>query len=228
MVANRAGSSVRVGAEVWLKEPFKNLGPSWAILLGALVIAIGIVIVYAERDKKLPIKPAFFGLIVAESAVYAVVVALIVSRLVGALLNPAMMALTPQSSGAVYKHRAVNWCRTLRRTALPRVACRRTLLVVSTRCRKGGCCVRPGSRTGCASIQLGALHRPTWGRIYSGFVSVPFSVRAGAKRDLPVPRIWRGCVDARVVRRFRRHTSVRLVTASVRNSSARFPMASST
>lgn len=102
VVSNRAGSSVRVGAEVWLKEPFRNLGPSWAVLVGGLVIAIGIAIMYAERDKKLPLKPSFFGLIVAESAVYAVVVALIVSQLVGAILNPTMIALIaqpPQSSG---------------------------------------------------------------------------------------------------------------------------------
>lgn len=99
VVSNRAGSSVRVGAEVWLKEPFRNLGSSWALLLGGVVIATGVAIMYAERNKKLPLKPSFFGLIVAESAVYAVVVAVVVSQLVGAILNPAMMALAPQSSG---------------------------------------------------------------------------------------------------------------------------------
>lgn len=100
LVADRAtGAGVRVGAEVWLKQLFRQLSPSWVLILGVVVILVGVAIIAAERDKKLPLKADYFGSMILESAVYAVVVAVIVSRLVALVFRPTLLAGSDLSFG---------------------------------------------------------------------------------------------------------------------------------
>lgn len=82
---------VRVGADVWIKRLLATLGASGGLALGAVVLLAGGAILYAERGKGIPLRPRYFGWIVAESAVYAVLVALVVSNVV-ALLFAALPA----------------------------------------------------------------------------------------------------------------------------------------
>lgn len=74
---------VRVGAEVWLKQLLAIIGGTGIYVMGALVLIVGVAILYAERKKHIPLRPRYFAWIVGESAVYGVVVAFIVSYAVG-------------------------------------------------------------------------------------------------------------------------------------------------
>jgi membrane protease YdiL (CAAX protease family) len=76
---------IRVGAEVWLKQLLALIGGAGFLVMGVLVLVVGVGIVWYERRKNIPLKPRYFGWIIAESAVYGVVVAFIVSFMVGAV-----------------------------------------------------------------------------------------------------------------------------------------------
>src|SRR5690606_5518109 len=76
---------VRVGAEIWSKQILTLLGVRGTTALGVFVVIVGLAIVYFERKKHIPLRPRYFGWIVAESAVYALVVAFLVSTVVGIL-----------------------------------------------------------------------------------------------------------------------------------------------
>ena len=98
--ANRdAVAQVRVGAEVWLKELIAVVGAPSLAAFGFVVIAVGAGIFWYERRKRIPIRSRYFVWMVLESAVYAVLVAIIVSGLVGAILTIA--PLVPIGAEAV-------------------------------------------------------------------------------------------------------------------------------
>lgn len=80
-------TQVRVGAEVWLKQLFVLVGSAGLAVFGAGVIVVGLLIFWRERKQSIPLRPRYFLWIVLESAVYAVLVAIIVSGLVGAILT---------------------------------------------------------------------------------------------------------------------------------------------
>ena len=96
LVANtgRTGQ-IRVSSEVWLKRWMSYIdGPAELILGGALLL-VGIGIVLYERKKKIPIRPTYFAGIVAESCLYAVFVAMLVSQVVWSIF-----AFAPTAIGA--------------------------------------------------------------------------------------------------------------------------------
>lgn len=84
-----AAAPVRVGAEVWLKSLMAVIGAAGHLALGGIVLAIGIAVFVRERGRSIPLRAAYFGGLVLESAVYAVVVAALVSRVVGILFAAA-------------------------------------------------------------------------------------------------------------------------------------------
>lgn len=84
LVANQGRiGQIRVGAEVWLKQFLALIGGTGFIWIGILVIIVGAGILWYERGKHIPIRARYFGWIIAESAVYGVLVALMVSMTVG-------------------------------------------------------------------------------------------------------------------------------------------------
>lgn len=88
--ANRdAVAQVRVGAEVWLKQLIAVVGAPSLAAFGAALVAVGIGIAWAERHKRISLHPRYFIWMILESAVYAVLVAIIISGLVGAILTVA-------------------------------------------------------------------------------------------------------------------------------------------
>ena len=95
MLFSSAGQvvQVRVGAEIWSKQILTLLGVRGTTALGVFVVIVGLAIVYFERKKHIPIRAKYFGWIVAESAVYALVVAFLVSTVVGILF-----AIAPSGS----------------------------------------------------------------------------------------------------------------------------------
>ena len=85
-VNHGSAAGVRVGADVWMKSLLLAIGAPGMLAVGVAVIAVGVAVFYTERQKPIPLRPSFFGGIVAESMIYAVGVAFLVSITVSLLL----------------------------------------------------------------------------------------------------------------------------------------------
>lgn len=90
-------TQVRVGAEVWIKNLLMLVGGTGGVVLGIAILVVGAIIFWYERNRSIPIRGRYFLGILAESAVYAVVVAIIVSGFVGVLF--ALQTTAPAPSG---------------------------------------------------------------------------------------------------------------------------------
>ena len=90
---------IRISSESLLKRIFYSLGITEELILLAIVIAIGIAIVIYERKKKIEFRMRYPVMMIVESAVYAVVLAFMVSGLTQLILSPliASQALESQS-----------------------------------------------------------------------------------------------------------------------------------
>jgi hypothetical protein len=84
-----AETPVRIGAELWLKSLLSTVGAAGHLAVGAVVLGIGIAVFVAERSRSIPLRMGYFCGLVAESALYAVLVAALVSRVVGLLFAAA-------------------------------------------------------------------------------------------------------------------------------------------
>ena len=93
-------AQVRVGADVWIKQALAAIGGTGMFSIGIVVLAIGLLVFLAERKKKLPVYPEYFVGIVAESFLYAVVVAIIVSNVVGFIFSAALTETTGLAGAA--------------------------------------------------------------------------------------------------------------------------------
>ncbi len=80
---------VHISAEVWMKRLLPALGTTGWHVLAAVVLLAGVGIFYLDRRKKLPIRPRYFGWMVAESALYALFLALLISSVVGMIFAAA-------------------------------------------------------------------------------------------------------------------------------------------
>ena len=78
---------VRVGADVWLRGLLGLLGGTGWMALGLAVFAVGAAVFWGERDRRPPLRARYFGLIVAESLLYAVLLAFAVGGVVGLLFG---------------------------------------------------------------------------------------------------------------------------------------------
>ena len=83
---------VRISAEVWMKRVLPTLGTTGTHVLALVVLLIGIGIYFYERKKHIPIRPRYMGWIIGESAIYAVVLAFLVSMVVGMIFAAAPTA----------------------------------------------------------------------------------------------------------------------------------------
>ena len=90
LLANRGqAAQVRISAEIWLKRLIPSFGLSAMHVLAAVVLVIGVVIFLRERKKAIPLRPRYIGWMLAESTVYAVVLAFLVAGVVGMLFAAA-------------------------------------------------------------------------------------------------------------------------------------------
>ncbi len=87
LLANTGPGQIRVGADVWLKSLLATLGGTGMAALAAAVMGIGAVVWWRERERRPPIVARYFAWIVAESLVYAVVLAFLVGGVVGAIFG---------------------------------------------------------------------------------------------------------------------------------------------
>lgn len=86
-------AEVRVGADVWIKGLMSLLG-DWGMLgLSVAILMIGGWIFFRDRKQSIPLKPRWFGFLILESLLYAIVLALLVSTTVGAVFNGAGVAV---------------------------------------------------------------------------------------------------------------------------------------
>ena len=85
----RALAQVRVGAEVWLKQLLALIGSTGLLAFGAAVLIVGVGIFWIERKQRIPLRGRYFVWMILESAVYGVLVAIMVSGIVGAILTAA-------------------------------------------------------------------------------------------------------------------------------------------
>ncbi len=88
-------AQVRVGAEVWLKQWLALAGLAGMHVLAAVVLGVGLVVLWWDRRRRPPLRLGYFAGIVAESAVYAVGLAVLVSGVVGALFAMALVGAPP-------------------------------------------------------------------------------------------------------------------------------------
>ena len=88
-------SQIRVGADIWIKQILAMVGATGMISLGVAVLVIGISVFVVERKKKIPIKPTYLGWMIGESALYAVVLAFLISSIVGLIFSSALSIYVP-------------------------------------------------------------------------------------------------------------------------------------
>ena len=94
---------VRVGAGVWIKDLLTMTGASGGIVLALLVVGGGLAAYLLDRHRSIPLRSRYFVGLVGESAVYAVVVAILVSSAVGLLF-----AAVPPPEGALWTQLALS------------------------------------------------------------------------------------------------------------------------
>ena len=100
VVVNRGSAyEVHVGAEVWIKRLLLSLGVTGMASVGLIVLVAGGLVFLYERKKKLPLRPVYFGWMIAESAVYAVVAAVAVSSIVGLIFSAAPVRIGLAAAG---------------------------------------------------------------------------------------------------------------------------------
>jgi membrane protease YdiL (CAAX protease family) len=90
---------VRVGAEVWIKQLVAMVGGTGFPVLAILVVGVGIAVLFAERKRRPPIVPKYFLWMVGEGLAYAVLLAVLVGSVVGALFAFAPQGTLDQHSG---------------------------------------------------------------------------------------------------------------------------------
>lgn len=78
---------IRVGADVWIKNVMATVGQPGLLGTVVLLFVIGVYVAFRERRQKIPIRASWFGFLVLESMLYAVVLAFLVSTVVGAVFS---------------------------------------------------------------------------------------------------------------------------------------------
>lgn len=82
-----ASQAVRISVDVWIKNLFSWLNPHVMSVTLLVVVTAGILIAYRERSRIPHLRLKYFGLMLLESAVYAFTLALLISMVVGTLLQ---------------------------------------------------------------------------------------------------------------------------------------------
>jgi membrane protease YdiL (CAAX protease family) len=85
LLSSGFGSRVRISAEVLIRQFLALIGIDSTLWLAVLVLVIGGVIVGVERRQGIVIRPRYFAGMFLESLVYAIVVGMAVSAIIGAI-----------------------------------------------------------------------------------------------------------------------------------------------
>jgi hypothetical protein len=85
--APEGGYTVRLSTDIWFKNIFLYLGLDTFLFTFVVAAVLGVVVFIAERNKPVTFRARFFGYMIAESTLYALVLAMIISGFVGFLFN---------------------------------------------------------------------------------------------------------------------------------------------
>mgnify|MGYP006272430869 FL=1 len=92
----RTLAEVRISAEIWMKDVLALIGATDPLMMAVVVAVIGVGVFAWDRSRTIPLRANYFAGIIAESTLYAVVVAFLASGLVGMIFNAA-----PQPAGSL-------------------------------------------------------------------------------------------------------------------------------
>lgn len=81
------GIPVRLGAEIWIKQLMFYFTGNTLLFTVILVLVLGVYIFYKERKRDIDWNPGYFMMMIAESVVWALILALIISNFVGYLFQ---------------------------------------------------------------------------------------------------------------------------------------------
>jgi hypothetical protein len=87
LLSDGAAMQVRIGADIMVKRLLALAGIDGTLWLSVVLLAIGAAIIWYERRQKIPIRPGYFGLMFGESAVYGVVIGMLVASFVSRLFS---------------------------------------------------------------------------------------------------------------------------------------------
>ncbi len=87
--------NIALGADVWIKTLLYQLGVGGMMLFGLVVLLIGGMIYLYERPLKIPVRTRYFPMMIIESLVYGVLLAFLISNLVGAIFHSGLMIKVP-------------------------------------------------------------------------------------------------------------------------------------
>ncbi len=83
----QADAIVRISVDVWFKTFFQLLGTNALSATFLVAAVIGAFITYKRRDELSSIKKKYFGYMLIESALYAVLIGTLIGFFLGSLLN---------------------------------------------------------------------------------------------------------------------------------------------
>lgn len=94
-----ADQFVRLSTDIWIKWVFASMGFDTLKFTAALAFILGLIIFFKDRANPVKIRGRFFMYMILESAIYAVVIALLISGFLGLIFNVA----TPEGIGGLTK-----------------------------------------------------------------------------------------------------------------------------
>ncbi|MCH8567047.1 MAG: CPBP family intramembrane metalloprotease [Balneolales bacterium] len=86
---------VRLTADIWIRTLLLLVHENTLYVSLVLLVFLGAFIFYREKDRRIEYKPAFFGMMIAESTVWAIFLAFIVSGIVGFMFSASAFTVSP-------------------------------------------------------------------------------------------------------------------------------------
>jgi membrane protease YdiL (CAAX protease family) len=94
-------SGVRIGADVLIRQLLGMIGLHGTYWLAILVLITGIAIITYERRYRIPLRPGWFGLMLGESALYAIILGMVVGTFVSQLFGLSIPPLQIAGRGSL-------------------------------------------------------------------------------------------------------------------------------
>ncbi|MDZ7681349.1 MAG: CPBP family intramembrane glutamic endopeptidase [Fodinibius sp.] len=97
---------VRISVDVWIKTLFSYIGPNVLSITLIFVALLGVVILYRERHRLSSLRLSYFMTMLIEAAIYAFVLALLISSAITGLLQ--MVQTSPIDSLSILQQLALS------------------------------------------------------------------------------------------------------------------------
>ena len=100
--------AVRISVDVWIKTLFSYFGQDVISIMLILVALIGIYILYRDREKLSSLRLRYFAGMLAEAAVYAFVLSILISTAISSLLQMLQAQASPVESLSILQQLALS------------------------------------------------------------------------------------------------------------------------